>query len=38
MDGDLQNDPKDIIKMIDIYNKKENILVHGFRKKEMIHI
>jgi glycosyltransferase involved in cell wall biosynthesis len=33
MDGDLQNDPKDIIKMIDIYNKKENILVHGFRKK-----
>ncbi len=32
LDGDLQNDPKDIIKMIDVYNKKENILVHGFRK------
>ncbi len=32
LDGDLQNDPKDIIKMIEIYNKKENILVHGFRK------
>ena len=32
LDGDLQNDPKDIIKMIDIYSKKENILVHGYRK------
>ena len=32
LDGDLQNDPKDIIRMIEIYNKKENILVHGFRK------
>ncbi len=32
LDGDLQNDPKDIVKMIDIYSKKENILVHGFRK------
>ena len=32
LDGDLQSDPKDIKKMIDIYNKKENILVHGFRK------
>ncbi len=32
LDGDLQNDPQDIIKMIEIYNKNENILVHGFRK------
>jgi glycosyltransferase involved in cell wall biosynthesis len=35
LDGDLQNDPKDIIKMVEIYSKnykKENILVHGFRK------
>lgn len=32
LDGDLQNDPKDIIKMIEVYKKKENILVHGFRK------
>ena len=32
LDGDLQNDPKDINKMIEIYNNKENILVHGFRK------
>ncbi len=32
LDGDLQNDPKDINKMIEIYNIKENILVHGFRK------
>ena len=32
LDGDLQNDPKDIIKMIEVYNKKENILVHGYRK------
>tara|TARA_B100001250_G_C19713664_1_gene750359 strand:- start:291 stop:1226 length:936 start_codon:yes stop_codon:yes gene_type:complete len=32
LDGDLQNDPKDITKMIEIYNKKENVLVHGFRK------
>ncbi len=32
LDGDLQNDPKDIIKMVDIYSKKENILVHGYRK------
>ena len=33
LDGDLQNDPKDITRMIEIYNKKENVLVHGFRKK-----
>jgi len=33
IDGDLQNNPQDIIKMIDIYHKKENILIHGFRKK-----
>ena len=32
LDGDLQNDPKDIIKMIEIFNKKEDIIVHGFRK------
>lgn len=32
LDGDLQNDPKDIIKMIEIYNEKKNVLVHGFRK------
>lgn len=32
LDGDLQNDPKDIIKMIDAYNENENSLVHGFRK------
>ncbi len=32
LDGDLQNDPKDIIKMIDVYNENENCLVHGFRK------
>tara|TARA_E500000178_G_C17020969_1_gene755531 strand:+ start:1855 stop:2796 length:942 start_codon:yes stop_codon:yes gene_type:complete len=32
LDGDLQNDPKDIIKMIEIYEKNENILVHGYRK------
>lgn len=32
LDGDLQNDPKDIIKMINVYNENENILVHGFRK------
>ncbi len=32
LDGDLQSDPIDIKKMIDIYNNKENILVHGFRK------
>ena len=34
LDGDLQNDPKDIIKMINVYNENENILVHGFRKKQ----
>ncbi len=32
LDGDLQNDPKDIIKMINVYNENQNILVHGFRK------
>ena len=32
LDGDLQNDPQDIIKMIDIYNKNQNVLVHGYRK------
>jgi hypothetical protein len=32
LDGDLQNDPKDIIKMVDVYSQKENILVHGYRK------
>ncbi len=32
LDGDLQNDPKDIIKMIEIYEKNENVLVHGYRK------
>ena len=32
LDGDGQNDPKDIIKMIDVYNENENCLVHGFRK------
>ena len=32
LDGDLQNDPKDIVKMIDVYNENENSLVHGFRK------
>ena len=32
LDGDLQNDPKDIIKMIEIYKKKKNIFVHGYRK------
>jgi len=33
LDGDLQNDPHDIIKMIDVYSKNENALVHGYRKK-----
>lgn len=33
LDGDLQNDPLDMIKMIEIYCKNENILVHGYRKK-----
>lgn len=33
LDGDLQNDPKDIVKMIKIYSTKENTLVHGYRKK-----
>ncbi len=32
LDGDLQNNPKDITKMIEIYEKNENILVHGYRK------
>ena len=32
LDGDLQNDPLDMIKMIEIYCKNENILVHGYRK------
>ena len=32
LDGDLQNDPDDIIKMVDVYSQKENILVHGYRK------
>jgi glycosyltransferase involved in cell wall biosynthesis len=32
LDGDLQNDPNDIIKMVDVYTQKENILVHGYRK------
>ena len=32
LDGDLQNDPQDIIKMIEIYRKNENTLVHGYRK------
>tara|TARA_B100001989_G_C24526801_1_gene459139 strand:- start:228 stop:1166 length:939 start_codon:yes stop_codon:yes gene_type:complete len=33
LDGDLQNDPKDINKMIKIYTKEDKILVHGYRKK-----
>ena len=33
LDGDLQNDPKDIIKMIKVYEKKKNIFIHGYRKK-----
>ena len=32
LDGDLQNDPEDIIKMIATYMKKEKVFVHGFRK------
>ena len=32
MDGDLQNDSKDIIKMIDLYLKEKFPVVHGFRK------
>lgn len=32
LDGDLQNDPKDILKMVDVYSQKENIFVHGYRK------
>ena len=32
LDGDLQNDPKDMIKMIEIYNEKKDVLVHGYRK------
>lgn len=32
LDGDLQNDPHDIIKMINIYSKNENALIHGYRK------
>ncbi len=32
LDGDLQNDPHDIIKMIDQYSKKENVVIHGFRR------
>ena len=33
LDGELQNDPNDLIKMIEIFTQKEKILVHGFRKK-----
>tara|TARA_Y100000590_G_scaffold254193_1_gene285492 strand:- start:438 stop:1379 length:942 start_codon:yes stop_codon:yes gene_type:complete len=32
LDGDLQNDPKDIKKMIELYVKEKDIIVHGFRK------
>ena len=37
IDGDGQNDPKDIIKLINFYNENKNIsLVGGLRKKEKI--
>jgi len=32
LDGDLQNDPNDLIKMIEKYEKKENVVIHGYRK------
>ena len=32
LDGDLQNDPNDMIKMIDQYSKKQNVVIHGFRR------
>ena len=32
MDGDLQNDPKDLLKMVDIYTKENSPVVHGYRK------
>ena len=32
LDGDLQNDPNDLIKMIEIFVKRK-ILVRSFRKK-----
>ena len=37
-DGDLQSDPKDIKKMIDVYNKKKIFLYMVLEKIEMIHI
>ena len=33
MDGDMQNDPKDLIKMIDIFSKDPKLVVHGARKE-----
>ena len=30
LDGDLQNDPKDIIKMIDVYNENEKLFSSWF--------
>ena len=32
LDGDLQNDPKDLIKMVKLYTENENVIVHGYRK------
>ena len=36
MDGDLQNDPADIPKLLDLI--KDNDLVSGWRKKERTHL
>ena len=35
MDGDLQNDPKDFEKIIDIYIKNNSSIVHGIRTNRM---
>tara|TARA_B110000444_G_scaffold254869_1_gene288118 strand:- start:517 stop:1464 length:948 start_codon:yes stop_codon:yes gene_type:complete len=32
LDGDMQNDPKDFIPMIEVYNENANCVVHGYRK------
>ena len=32
LDGDLQNDPSDLINLTKEYSKQENIVVHGYRK------
>lgn len=32
MDGDLQNDPKDIIELVNLYSKQTDVIIHGNRK------